>query len=60
MYLDKLHLDPIMVVAKRILFIGCTHLAAGLCCGLSGLGSGMCIGIADDAGVIACGKLNYD
>lgn len=27
------------------LYTGCAHLAAGLCCGLSGLGSGICIGI---------------
>ena len=37
------------------LYTGCAHLAAGLACGLSGLGSGMCIGIAGDASVRSCG-----
>lgn len=29
------------------------HLAGGLCCGLSALGAGLCIGIVGDAGVRA-------
>jgi V-type H+-transporting ATPase 16kDa proteolipid subunit len=40
------------------LYTGCAHLAAGLCCGLSGLGSGACIGVAGDAAIMACGA--YD
>jgi len=34
-------------------------LAAGLCCGLGGLASGMAIGIAGDAGVRGFSQLNY-
>lgn len=37
------------------MYTGAAHLAAGLCCGLSALGSGMAIGIAGDAAVTACG-----
>jgi len=37
------------------MYTGAAHLAAGLCCGLSCLGSGMAIGIAGDAAVSACG-----
>jgi V-type H+-transporting ATPase proteolipid subunit len=37
------------------MYTGCAHLAAGLCCGFSGLGSGMAIGIAGNAAVYACG-----
>jgi len=33
------------------LYTGAAHLAAGLICGLSGLSSGMCIGIAGDAAI---------
>ena len=40
------------------LYTGCAHLAAGVCCGLSGLGSGACIGIAGDSAIMACGA--YD
>jgi V-type H+-transporting ATPase proteolipid subunit len=36
-------------------FNGFSHLAAGLCCGLSSLASGMSIGIAADAGTRAVG-----
>ena len=32
---------------------GYKHLAGGLCCGLSALGAGLCIGIVGDAGVRA-------
>ena len=32
---------------------GYRHLAGGLCCGLSALGAGLCIGIVGDAGVRA-------
>ena len=33
-----------------------SHLAAGLCCGLSSLGAGLAIGIGGDAGVRALGQ----
>jgi V-type H+-transporting ATPase proteolipid subunit len=36
-------------------FTGYAHLAAGLACGLSGLGAGFAIGIVGDAGVRANG-----
>jgi len=42
------------------MYTGAAHLAAGLCCGLSGLGSGMAIGIAGDAAIAACGTLDYE
>ena len=35
---------------------GYQYLASGLCCGLSGLGAGMAIGITGDAGVRAVGQ----
>ena len=35
---------------------GYSHLAAGLCCGLSSLGAGLAIGIGGDAGVRAMGQ----
>jgi V-type H+-transporting ATPase proteolipid subunit len=35
---------------------GFAYLASGLCCGLSGLGAGMAIGIVGDAGVRAVGQ----
>merc|ERR1711990_740741 len=34
-------------------YLGYRHLAGGLCCGLSALGAGLCIGIVGDAGVRA-------
>lgn len=34
-------------------YSGYRHLAGGLCCGLSALGAGLCIGIVGDAGVRA-------
>lgn len=37
-------------------FDGYAHLAAGLCCGLSGLGAGCAIGIVGDVGVRAVGQ----
>lgn len=37
-------------------FSGYAHLASGLCCGLSSLGAGLCIGIVGDAGVRANGQ----
>ena len=40
------------------MYTGCAHLAAGLCCGLSGLGSGMAIGAAGNSFVVAAGA--YD
>jgi V-type H+-transporting ATPase proteolipid subunit len=45
-------------VNRYSLYTGCAHLAAGICCGLSGLGSGACIGVAGDAAIMACGT--YD
>ena len=35
---------------------GYSHLAAGLCCGVSSLGAGLAIGIGGDAGVRALGQ----
>ena len=37
-------------------FNGYAHLAAGLCCGISGMCAGMAIGIVGDAGVRAVGQ----
>lgn len=37
-------------------FSGFAHLAAGLCCGMSGLAAGFAIGIVGDAGVRAVGQ----
>jgi V-type H+-transporting ATPase proteolipid subunit len=45
-------------VNRYSLYTGCAHLAAGICCGLSGLGSGACIGVAGDSAIYACGA--YD
>jgi V-type H+-transporting ATPase proteolipid subunit len=42
------------------LYTGCAHLAAGICCGLSGLGSGACIGVAGDAAIMACGAYDVE
>lgn len=42
------------------MYTGAAHLAAGLCCGLSCLGSGMAIGIAGDAAINACGTWDYE
>ena len=42
------------------LYTGCAHLAAGVCCGLSGLGSGACIGVAGDAAIMACGAYDVE
>lgn len=41
---------------KYSAFLGYAHLASGLCCGLSGLGAGLAIGIVGDAGVRANGQ----
>merc|ERR1719461_38349 len=41
---------------KYSMFTAFGHLAAGLCCGLSGLAAGMAIGIVGDAGVRAVGQ----
>jgi len=41
------------------MFTGCAHLAAGLCCGLSGLGSGMAIGAAGKSFVLASGFYDH-
>ncbi|KAE8954055.1 hypothetical protein PR003_g34859, partial [Phytophthora rubi] len=37
-------------------YTGFAHLAAGLCCGLSGQTAGMAIGVVGDAGVRAVGQ----
>lgn len=42
------------------LYTGCAHLAAGICCGLSALGSGACIGVAGDAAIMACGAYDVE
>jgi V-type H+-transporting ATPase proteolipid subunit len=42
------------------LYTGCAHLAAGICCGLSGLGSGACIGVAGDSAIMACGAYDVE
>lgn len=42
------------------LYTGCAHLAAGICCGLSGLGSGACIGVAGDSAIMACGTYDVE
>jgi len=41
------------------LYTGFAHLAAGLCCGLSGMGSGLAIGVAGDQAVMSCGHWDY-
>jgi V-type H+-transporting ATPase proteolipid subunit len=43
--------DPLAI--KYSNYDGYRHLAGGLCCGLSALGAGLCIGIVGDAGVRA-------
>lgn len=45
---------------KYSLYSGCAHLAAGVCCGLSGLGSGACIGVAGDSAIMACGTYDVE
>ena len=45
---------------KYSLFTGYAHLAAGLCCGLCGLGSGIAIGVAGEASVKSCGYFDYE
>jgi V-type H+-transporting ATPase 16kDa proteolipid subunit len=47
-------------VHQYSLYTGFAHLAAGFCCGLCGLGSGMAIGIAGDAGVRSCGAYDFE
>jgi V-type H+-transporting ATPase proteolipid subunit len=42
------------------LYTGAAHLTAGLCCGLSGMGSGFTIGIAGDAAIRACGTYDVE
>jgi V-type H+-transporting ATPase proteolipid subunit len=42
-------------ITRHSQYAGFAHLAAGLCCGLSGLASGIGIGIAADAGTRAVG-----
>jgi V-type H+-transporting ATPase proteolipid subunit len=41
------------IAVKYSNYDGYRHLAGGLCCGLSALGAGLCIGIVGDAGVRA-------
>jgi V-type H+-transporting ATPase proteolipid subunit len=47
-------------INRYSLYSGAAHLAAGLCCGLSGLGSGACIGVAGDAAIMACGAYDVE
>jgi len=47
-------------INRYSLYSGAAHLAAGLCCGLSGLGSGACIGVAGDAAIMACGTFDVE
>lgn len=47
-------------INRYSLYTGAAHLAAGLCCGLSGLGSGACIGVAGDAAIMACGTFDVE
>lgn len=47
-------------VGRYSLHTGFAHLAAGLCCGLCGLGSGACIGIAGDAAIMGSGIYNVE
>jgi V-type H+-transporting ATPase proteolipid subunit len=47
-------------VNRYSLYTGCAHLAAGICCGLSGLGSGACIGVAGDSAIMACGAFDVE
>ena len=42
------------------LYTGFGHLAAGMCCGLTAMGSGMAIGLAGDQSVRSCGALDYE
>ncbi|GMI51465.1 hypothetical protein ScalyP_jg6789 [Parmales sp. scaly parma] len=42
------------------LYTGFSHLAAGLCCGLASLASGMAIGVSGDAGVRAFTQIDYE
>ena len=57
--LSRLLLSPLLcpaaVKAPYSAYTGYAHLAAGLSCGLSGLGAGLAIGIVGDAGVRANG-----
>jgi V-type H+-transporting ATPase proteolipid subunit len=48
-------LCPPAVKSPYSAYTGYAHLAAGLSCGLSGLGAGLAIGIVGDAGVRANG-----
>lgn len=43
----------VLLTPKYSNYDGYKHLAGGLCCGLSALGAGLCIGIVGDAGVRA-------
>jgi V-type H+-transporting ATPase 16kDa proteolipid subunit len=47
-------------VGRYSLHAGFAHLAAGFCCGLCGLGSGACIGIAGDAAIMGSGVYNVE
>ena len=42
------------------LYTGFGHLASGLCCGLTAMGSGMAIGLAGDSSVRACGAFDVE
>eukprot|EP00541_Cyclophora_tenuis_P011818 CAMPEP_0116552982 /NCGR_PEP_ID=MMETSP0397-20121206/6793_1 /TAXON_ID=216820 /ORGANISM="Cyclophora tenuis, Strain ECT3854" /LENGTH=203 /DNA_ID=CAMNT_0004078001 /DNA_START=53 /DNA_END=664 /DNA_ORIENTATION=+ len=42
------------------LYTGFGHFAAGCCCGLTAMGSGMAIGLAGDASVRSCGAFDHE
>jgi V-type H+-transporting ATPase 16kDa proteolipid subunit len=45
---------------KYSLYTGFAHFASGLCCGLTGLGSGIAIGVAGDSSVRSCGAFDHE
>jgi V-type H+-transporting ATPase proteolipid subunit len=47
-------------VPTNSLYTGYAHLAAGICCGLCCLGSGIAIGVAGEASVKCCGLFDHE
>jgi V-type H+-transporting ATPase proteolipid subunit len=45
---------------KYSLYTAFAHLASGLCCGLTALGSGIAIGVAGDSSVRGCGAFDHE
>jgi V-type H+-transporting ATPase 16kDa proteolipid subunit len=45
---------------KYSLFTAFAHLASGLCCGLTGFGSGIAIGVAGESSVRSCGAYDHE